>query len=96
MVIWGLTKCYPSESVCILLPVLVDDDALAVLGVEAAGDAHVQLEAGPRHVHHRPAQHVAVLGGERQGQVGADWKPFTLILEVILANQLGEIRLMTN
>ena len=33
------------------LPVLVDDDALAVLGVEAAGHPHVQFEARARHVH---------------------------------------------
>ena len=56
------------------LPVLVDDDALAVLGVEAAGHPHVQLEARSSHVHHRPAQHVAVLGRERQRQVGSDCK----------------------
>ena len=45
-------------------PVLVEDDALRVLGVEPAGHAGARLEAGTGQVDHGPAQHVAVLRGE--------------------------------
>ena len=37
-----------------------------------ARDPHARSEAGPGHVDHRPSQHVAVLGREGQGEVGAD------------------------
>ena len=50
-------------------PVLVDDDALGVDGVEAADDPHVGGEAGAGHVDHGAAQHVTIFGGKRERQV---------------------------
>ena len=53
------------------MPVLVDDDALAVLGVEAAGHPHVQLEARTSHVHliiSNPRRAKRALGSEENSR----------------------------
>ena len=49
--------------------VLVDHDAVRVLGVKSAGDAGAGDEAGPRQVDHGAAQHVAVLRRKHEGEI---------------------------
>ena len=56
-------------------PVLVHPPPVRVLGVEPARDLLSRLEAGPGQVDPGAAQHVPVLRGEDQRQVGADRDP---------------------
>ena len=78
-------------------PVFIEDNSVAVLGVEPARDPHPGQEAGSSQVDHRAAQHVPVFRRKRQRKVRADCgKKYFVLQQVTTKRKVFNLDLNVN